>query len=204
MNQGKEMMEMKLQNANDDKSMLFIKNENEIHEILTKLKLKNEIKVRERKQTPTGRIQLHAFILKEPFKKLEYKLTKTSMTGYEQFQYKKDTSESPSVVDNVLLPEAFRSNEINLVQNRLKIKKHENDDVLLCGITRMGKLICHKLHIQTAEATMKIKQRKISQKRKITKIDYMEYMIEKFGSRAAIHHPEDDTLSLHTTYILKE
>eukprot|EP01083_Nonionella_stella_P124201 374885_1 len=205
MNQGKEMMEMKLQNANDDKSMLFIKNENEIHEILTKLKLKNEIKVRERKQTPTGRIQLHAFILKEPFKKLEYKLNKTSMTGYEEFECeKKDASGSASVVDNVLLPKAFLSNQIGLRQNRLKIKTNRSGETLLCAITRRTELIWHKLRIQTAEATMKLKQRQMSQKRKITKIDYMEYMIEKFGSRAAIHYPDDEMLALHTTYVLKE
>merc|ERR1719334_2940770 len=40
--------------------------------------------------------------------------------------------------------------------------------------------------------------------RKITKLDYMEYMVEKFGSRAAIYFPEEETLKLHTTYIMKD
>eukprot|EP01083_Nonionella_stella_P299006 1014677_1 len=115
------LSEMKLQNADDDKLSIVIRDENEINQILIKLKL-STIKVRKRSQTPTGRIQLHAFILKEPFKKLEYKLNKTSMTGYEEFECeKKDASGSASVVDNVLLPKTFLSNQIGLRQNRLKI-----------------------------------------------------------------------------------
>ena len=46
--------------------------------------------------------------------------------------------------------------------------------------------------------------KKKSVRSKIIKLYYMEYMMEKFGSKAAIHYPNDGKSCLHTTYIITD
>eukprot|EP01083_Nonionella_stella_P236833 831378_1 len=108
------------------------------------------------------------------------------------------------MADNVLLPDTFTMGNVQL--NRLVIKKTTKaDTLLLCAITSKNQLLLHSLHIQVSDQKLRVHtQKKTHGVRKITKLDYMEYMIEKFGSRAAIYYPEDDKLCLHTTYIMKE
>jgi len=75
---------------------------------------------------------------------------------------------------------------------------------ILCTISEDRKLMYHPMTIQVSDASMKVSEtQKKKTVRKITKLDYMEYGLEKFGSRAAIFHPNEAKLRLHTTYITK-
>eukprot|EP01084_Bolivina_argentea_P312020 540159_1 len=62
-----------------------------------------------------------------------------------------------------------------------------------------------KFHIQTSESKLhQGKQQQKTKERTITKLDYLEYSVQKFGSRAAIFHPPKGKLHLNTTYILQD
>eukprot|EP01084_Bolivina_argentea_P168442 292106_1 len=114
------------------------------------------------------------------------------------------------IVDNVLLPDSFSLDRVELKNIQIQETNNSISEIVLCAIsqnriTNKVELLYHKLNVQVSEATMKIdSQQNNTSKRKITKLDYMEYMIEKFGSRAAIHYPEKALLSLHTTYIMTD
>eukprot|EP01083_Nonionella_stella_P292713 995592_1 len=157
-------------------------------------------------KTPTGRIQLHAWLLSGK-KKLKYKIHTKSKTGYETDhdpELKEDNRDNLDVADNVLLPETFTIDVIKL--NRLNIQQTTTKTaVLLTAITDDNTLLYHPLQVQVSDSKLRINKCKTSKGiRKTTKMDYMEYMVEKFGSRAAVCYPPSAKLSFHTTYIMKD
>eukprot|EP01084_Bolivina_argentea_P104321 186803_1 len=126
------------------------------------------------------------------------------MTGYENDDNKMEE------VDHVLLPKEFSYKNIKL--NQIKIQQTEQDietELLLCAMDKSNQhthnLIYHLLHVQTPQSKLhQTKQQQTGRQRYITKIDYLEYMMQKFGSRAAMLVPTDSKLVLHTTYILMD
>ena len=138
-------------------------------------------------KVPTGRIELHAFYLMKK-KKLEYVVHKSSTTGYEtgnEREYKEgdDKKDDLKVVDHILLPEAFTTINDHVSCSRiLAMESNKKDDILLCAITGNMELLYHPMTVFVSEARMTIStDKKTETIRKITKMDYMEYMIEKFG-----------------------
>lgn len=136
---------------------------------------------------PTGRIELHAYFLMEK-KKLKYVVHKLSMTGYEKgneraYDGAEDEKDEFRVVDHVLLPEAFTIADDYLSFSQILVmESQKKDDILVCGITKNMELLYHPVTVQVSEARMTIKTGKKKEViRKITKMDYMEYMVEKFG-----------------------
>eukprot|EP01083_Nonionella_stella_P205503 748291_1 len=157
-------------------------------------------------KTPTGRIQLHAWLLSGK-KKLEYKIHTKSTTGYETDHdpvMDEDNRDDLDVADNVLLPESFTIDMIKLNQLNIQHTTTKNA-VLLTAITRDNTLLYHPLQVQVSDSKLKINKGKTTKGiRKTTKLDYMEYMVEKFGSRAAVCYPPSSKLLFHTTYIMKD
>eukprot|EP01084_Bolivina_argentea_P221710 375461_1 len=215
-NEQNEVSGMRVEDPENKESSINVKEEN-VASVWNKISELNidrlaaaKIVTVEKTTTPTNRIQMHAFLLNKG-KKLEYKVHKASLTGYETNEEPEMTDGNKhelKIVDNILLPESFSLDTVKL--NDIKIQETSKYDIVLCAImtdpkTTNVELIYHKLNIQVSEATMKIrKQQGNHGKRKITKLDYMEYMVEKFGSRAAIFYPEEALLSLHTTYIMTD
>eukprot|EP01084_Bolivina_argentea_P024956 46450_1 len=161
----------------------------------------------DKKIQPTGRIELHAWLLVEK-RKLQYKIHKDSKTGYEEGNEPKmddDNKDELKVTDHVLLPKSFNTDMVPL--NRLNIQQAKKQNCAMLTVITVGnKILCHPLEISLSDSRLKIDKRrsKVVTQREITKLDYLEYMIEKFGSRAAVYHPTDATLQLHTTYMMKE
>eukprot|EP01084_Bolivina_argentea_P201909 345053_1 len=156
-------------------------------------------------KTLTGRIQIHTYLLSEQ-RKLNYKIHKNSLTGYEtknEPELNDTNKDELNSTNNILLPKLFSMDTINL--NQLFIQTTQKKDAfLLCTISNENKLLFHPLRIQVSDQRLKILKRiENSTERRITKLDYMEYMVEKFGSRAAIYWPSDGKLYFHTTYIMK-
>ena len=137
-------------------------------------------------KTATGRIELHAFYLMEN-KKLEYVVHKSSMTGYEtgnEAEYKEgDGKEDFQVVDHVLLPAAFSTiDDYVSCSSILLLDSNKKGDLLLCAISKNMDLLYHPMTVEVTATKMTIEEdSKKEVNRKITKLDYMEYMIEKFG-----------------------
>eukprot|EP01083_Nonionella_stella_P119976 359034_1 len=114
-------------------------------------------------KTPTGRIQLHAWLLSGK-KKLKYKIHTKSKTGYETDhdpELKEDNRDNLDVADNVLLPEAFTIDVIKL--NRLNIQQTTTKTaVLLTAITDDNTLLYHTLQVQVSDSKLRINKCKTS------------------------------------------
>ena len=139
-------------------------------------------------QIEKGRIELHCFILPE-HRKLEYE------TGTEE---KKEQS--------VILPERFSTIDNYVDCTRIYVMQSSTImDFLVGTVASNGELLYHPMTVKVSTAQMHLQrteQRK--DKQPITKLDYLEYMVEKFGSRAAIYYPRDRKLAFHSTFLLED
>ena len=90
-----------------------------------------------------------------------------------------DHKEDLKVVDHVLLPEAFTTINDYVSCSRISVmESNKKYDVLICALSKNMELLYHPMTVQISEARMSIKKdKKKATVRKITKLDYMEYMV---------------------------
>ncbi|ETO19811.1 hypothetical protein RFI_17418 [Reticulomyxa filosa] len=110
-------------------------------------------------------------------------------------------------VVSVILPDLMTVDTIEM--KRLQIKQNKDKKCFLIGVNKRFQLCMFELCIQVAQAHLhsSVQQMDVQENsaRRDSKLDYLEYHFDKFGSRPVFHAlGEDEKLAFHTTLCMNE